>query len=85
MLVFLLFMYNMSTCGIPFQKPFYEKPHSDSSVGMEFQTSPSAVARRRLFELCDGTRTMDEICVNTALSTRELMEFCSSEPNLHLL
>jgi len=67
------------------KKPFYEKPHSDSSLGIETQTAASAVARRKLFELCDGTRTMDEICVNTGLSTRELMEFCSSEPNLHLL
>ena len=52
---------------------------------MESQTSAKALARRKLFELCDGTRTMDEICVITSLSNRELMEFCSSEPNIHLL
>ena len=71
--------------GSTFQKPFYEKPHSDSSAGPEFQTPPGALARKKLFELCDGTRTMDEICVITSLSTREIMEFCNSEPNLHLL
>lgn len=64
------------------QKPIYEKPQSDSS---DLDMSPSAIARRKVLELCDGTRTMDEICVITSLSTRELTELCTSEPNLHLL
>ncbi len=68
------------------KKPYYEAPeHPDVIAGSAGSNGFNYSLRKRLLALCDGTKTMDEICVATTLSTQELMEFCDSEQNIYLL
>jgi hypothetical protein len=67
------------------KKPYYKAPENPDPMAVTDGGGVTYTTRKRLLTLCDSNRTMDEICVATGLSTKEVMEFCNSETNIFLL